>query len=95
MMVAKGMVPATSELSITAPPIIPANALAMLKAEIFAVAAISGATVPYFITRIWIGGTLTKEVMQKPKDAARNAHLAHRTFYVARHNQSDETRRDR
>jgi hypothetical protein len=47
----------------------------MLKAEMLAVAASSGAALPYFMTRICIGGTLAKDAMPKRKAAARNGHL--------------------
>src|SRR5258708_40352169 len=72
---AKGIAPAPSELSTTAPPIIPPTAFAILKAEMFAVAASSGAAFPYFMTRICIGGTLAKDATPKMKAAARNGHL--------------------
>jgi hypothetical protein len=64
------MAPAPNELSTMAPPINPPSAFAMLKAEMFAVAASSGAAFPYFITRICIGGTLAKDAMPKTKAGA-------------------------
>src|SRR5882724_2113702 len=72
---AKGMALAPNELSITAPPINPPSAFAILKAEMFAVAASSGAALPYFMTRICIGGTLAKDATPKTNAAARNGHL--------------------
>ena len=75
MAAAKGMAPAPNELSTTAPPINPPSAFAMLKAEMFAVAASSGAALPYFMTRICSGGTLANDAMPKAKAAARNGHL--------------------
>ena len=68
---AKGMALAPNELSTMAPPINPPSAFAILKAEMFAVAASSGAAFPYFITRICIGGTLAKDAMPKTKAFAR------------------------
>ena len=41
----------------------------------FAVAASSGAALPYFMTRICIGGTLAKDAMPQTKAAVRNGHL--------------------
>jgi pimeloyl-ACP methyl ester carboxylesterase len=75
MPAAKGIALAPSELSTTAPPIIPPTAFAILKAEMFAVAASSGAAFPYFMTRICIGATLAKDATPKMKAAARNGHL--------------------
>src|SRR5258708_19593890 len=72
---AKGMALAPNELPTTNPPINPPSAFAKLKAEMFAVAASSGAAFPYFMTRICIGGTLAKDAMPKTKAAARNGHL--------------------
>src|SRR5258708_38586298 len=72
---ANGIALAPNELSTTAPPIIPPTAFAILKAEMFAVAASSGAAFPYFMTRICIGGTLAKDATPKKKAAARNGHL--------------------
>src|ERR1700675_4243280 len=75
MAAAKGMTPAPNELSTMVPPINPPSAFAILKAEMFAVAASSGAAFPYFMTRICIGGTLAKDAMPKTKAAVRNGHL--------------------
>jgi hypothetical protein len=47
---ANGIALAPNELSITAPPINPPTAFAILKAEMFAVAPSSGAAFPYFMT---------------------------------------------
>jgi hypothetical protein len=55
-----GIALAPSELSTAAPPINPPTAFAILKAEMFVVAASSGAVVRYFMTLICIGGTLAK-----------------------------------
>src|SRR6266704_6984955 len=64
------MAPGPNALSTRAPPIMPPSAFARLKAEMFVVAASSGAAVPYFMTRICIGGTLAKEVMPKTKGSS-------------------------
>ncbi|MNO04333.1 hypothetical protein D3C81_2253320 [compost metagenome] len=53
---------------------IPPKALAMLKAEMFAVAASSGALLPYFITRICSDGTFANEVTPNAKAATRKAY---------------------
>ncbi len=58
-----------------APPINPPSAFAILKADMLAVAASSGAALPYFMTRICIDGTLAKDAMPNTKAAARNGHL--------------------
>jgi len=50
-------------------------AFAMLKAEMLAVAASSGAWPPKAITRICIGGTLANDVTPKMNAAARNGHF--------------------
>jgi hypothetical protein len=52
---------APNKLSTTAPPINPPSAFAILKAEELAVATSSGTALPYFMTRICIGGTLVKD----------------------------------
>src|SRR6202166_1832707 len=57
------------------PPINPPNAFAISRADMLTVAASSGAALPYFMTRICIGGTLAKDAMPKTKAAVRNGHL--------------------